>query len=151
LKRNIVMGLDMYLSAKRYMWYNETELKGQLGAPLALPEGLEVEQVNVKAAYWRKANQIHKWFVDNVQDGKDDCGSYSVDREQLLELIGLCKQVQADPTLAEQLLPTRSGFFFGPTEYDESYMMDIESTIEQLERALQLDEREYDFYYNASW
>ena len=25
-------------------------------------------------ASWRKANAIHKWFVDNVQDGVDDCG-----------------------------------------------------------------------------
>lgn len=23
--------------------------------------------------YWRKANHIHKWFVDCVQDGEDDC------------------------------------------------------------------------------
>ena len=30
--------------------------------------------VDVTCAYWRKANQIHAWFVDNVQQGNDDCG-----------------------------------------------------------------------------
>lgn len=145
------MGLDMYLSAKRYMWYNETELKDQLGAPIDLPEGIKVEEVTVQAAYWRKANQIHKWFVDNVQEGKDDCGTYDVERSQLLELIGLCKQIQADGKQAEELLPSRSGFFFGSTEYDEYYMHDINSTVIQLERALTLDEKQWCFQYHASW
>lgn len=145
------MGLDMYLSAKRYMWYNETELKDQVGDPLALPEGIQVEGVTVKAAYWRKANQIHLWFVNNVQEGKDDCGAYYVSRNQLLELIGLCKQIQADEKRAEELLPSRSGFFFGSTEYDEYYMHDINSTVIQLERALTLDEMQWTFEYQSSW
>jgi hypothetical protein len=151
LKRNIVMGLDMFLSAKRYMWYNETELANKVGAPLDLPEGIQAEEVSVKAAYWRKANAIHKWFVDNVQDGKDDCESYRVERDQLLELIDICKQIQADSSLAEELLPTRSGFFFGSTEIDEYYMHDINSTVIQLERALTLDEMQWTFEYYASW
>lgn len=145
------MGLDMYLSAKRYMWYNETELKDQVGDPLALPEGIKVEEVIAQAAYWRKANQIHLWFVNNVQEGKDDCGAYYVSRDQLLELIGLCKQIQADEKLAEELLPSRSGFFFGSTEYDEYYMHDINSTVIQLERALTLDVKQWSFEYRASW
>lgn len=145
------MGLDMYLSAKRYMWYNETELANQVGAPLALPEGIEAQEVIVKAAYWRKANQIHLWFVNNVQEGKDDCGAYYVSRDQLLELIGLCKQVQVDEKRAMELLPSRSGFFFGSTEYDEYYMHDINSTVIQLERALTLDKMQWSFEYQASW
>lgn len=145
------MGLDMYLAAKRYMWYNETELKEQIGAPLILPEGIKVEEVSVQAAYWRKANQIHKWFVDNVQDGKDDCGTYSVGRDQLIDLIVLCKQVQAEPNRTEELLPCKSGFFFGAVEYDKFYMHDIISTIVQLERALLLDEKKWEFTYTASW
>lgn len=145
------MGLDMYLSAKRYMWYNEMSLSDQCGAPLDLPAGMKVKEVAVEAAYWRKANQIHLWFVNNVQDGNDDCGTYDVERDQLLELIGLCKQIQADEKLAEELLPTRSGFFFGMTEYGEYYMHDINSTVIQLERALTLDERQWSFEYHASW
>lgn len=37
--------------------------------------------------YWRKANQIHKWFVDNVQDGNDDCGRYYVSKDNLKNLL----------------------------------------------------------------
>ena len=42
---------------------------------------------------WRKANQIHNWFVENVQNGKDDCGTYEVSKEQLETLLDICKNV----------------------------------------------------------
>ena len=45
-------------------------------------------------AYWRKANAIHKWFVDVVQRGKDNCESYVVSREQLERLLQKCKIVK---------------------------------------------------------
>ena len=145
------MGLDMYLSAKRYMWYNEDELKEQVAKVFPdLPEGIKPKEVVLEAAYWRKANQIHKWFVNNVQDGKDDCGDYWVSRDDLEKLLGICKAVRETPSLGEELLPTQSGFFFGGTEYDEWYMEDINSTIEQLERALKLD-KQWDFEYHSSW
>ena len=44
--------------------------------------------------YWRKANAIHKWFVDNIQDGEDDCGYYEVASEQLEELLNICKLIK---------------------------------------------------------
>lgn len=47
-------------------------------------------------AYWRKANQIHKWFVDNVQDGEDDCGDYEVSEEQLRDLLAVCVTVKVN-------------------------------------------------------
>ena len=43
----------------------------------------------------RKANHIHQWFVDNVQDGVDDCYTYEVTKEQLEELLDVCKGVLA--------------------------------------------------------
>jgi hypothetical protein len=140
----------MYLSAKRYMWYNEDALKEQVAAPFNLPEGIKPKEVIVEAAYWRKANQIHKWFVDNVQGGEDECKPHDVSRDDLEELISVCKQVQDSPGLAPALLPTSSGFFFGGTEYGEWYMIDINNTIEQLERALNLDDGWY-FEYRSSW
>ena len=50
---------------------------------------------------WRKANHIHKWFVDNVQDGNDDCGRYEVTKEQLEVLLWTCKAVLAGSTLVK--------------------------------------------------
>lgn len=30
-----------------------------------------------EVAYWRKANHIHNWFVQNIQDGIDDLLDYA--------------------------------------------------------------------------
>ena len=51
---------------------------------------------------------------------------------------------------AEKLLPTQGGFFFGSTEYDEWYLHDCKSTVEQLDRALRLPDGWY-FEYQSSW
>ena len=45
------------------------------------------------AIQWRKANAVHKWFVDNVQDGNDDCGSYVVTVDDLVKLHDVCQEV----------------------------------------------------------
>ena len=52
------------------------------------------DSISEEVAYWRKANQIHKWFVDNVQNGEDDCGEYVVSKEQLEELLSICEEVE---------------------------------------------------------
>lgn len=44
-------------------------------------------------AYWRKANSVHKWLVDNVQGGADDCGYYEVTKDKLEELFKTCNKV----------------------------------------------------------
>lgn len=43
--------------------------------------------------YWRKANQIHNWFVQNVQGGEDDCEFYEVSQSKLIELRDTCQKV----------------------------------------------------------
>jgi hypothetical protein len=98
--------------------------------------------------YWRKANQIHKWFVDNVQKGNDDCKEYYVSEEKIKELYDLCTQINSNPEKAEELLPSHPGFFFGSYEYDEYYIKDIKHTIEILEPLLNSDNS---IYYSSSW
>jgi hypothetical protein len=116
-------------------------------------------------AYWRKVNAVHRWFVDNVQDGTDDCKEYYVGREKLEELLDICRRIweasdlgtpeeqedmlgnsyQAYPHakvnkhLANELLPPQSGFFFGDTELDQWYLHGIKETIDQLEALLDPD------------
>jgi hypothetical protein len=151
------MGLDMYLSKKTYVKYWEhngddnyevTVTKG--GKPVDGIQPKRVKYIEEEIGYWRKANQIHRWFVDNIQGGKDDCGEYYVDSEKLKELLDICRSVSIDHSLAEKLLPTGSGFFFGGTSYDEWYFADINNTIEILEEAL--NENSGDgFYYSSSW
>jgi hypothetical protein len=106
--------------------------------------------VEVTCAYWRKANQIHSWFVREIQGGEDNCGEYYVSSDKLIELLAICKHSleNKDPAL---LLP-QGGFFFGSTDIDEWYWNDIKSTISQLERILALPEFDnLSFYYNSSW
>jgi hypothetical protein len=145
------MGLDMYLNAKRYMWYNEDELKDVVGAAFPeLPEGAKIKTVTAEVGYWRKANAIHKWFVEKVQEGTDDCGNYYVSREHLEELRNQCQKVIDDPNLAEKTLPTQSGFFFGNTDYNEYYIQDLQETVDICNRALALPEN-WDLEYHSPW
>ena len=103
-------------------------------------------------ADWRKANHIHKWFVDNVQNGEDDCWYYEVTREQLEVLLETCKTVINDFRLAESLLPTTSGFFFGSTDYNKWYLEDVEHTIEVVENLLDTTDFENEMImYHSSW
>ena len=106
--------------------------------------------VEVTCAYWRKSNQIHKWFVDNVQGGNDNCGEYYVSNEKLNQLRETCRQAlfAKDPSL----LPPQAGFFFGSYDIDEWYWQDIKDTIKKIDRVLALpDMSKLSFYYTSSW
>lgn len=51
-------------------------------------------RIKEEVGYWRKANQIHNWFVENIQNGVDDCDYHrEVREEDLLELLDVCKTV----------------------------------------------------------
>jgi len=145
------MGLDMYLRAERYIWYNEDEIKDEVKKSFPeLPDGAEIKQVEAEIGYWRKANAIHDWFVKTVQDGVDECQKSFVSREDITKLRDLCQRVTDNHELAPTLLPTRNGFFFGDTSYSEWYFEDVKSTIDICNRALALPD-EWDLYYRSSW
>lgn len=100
------MGLDMYLSARRYTSeFSDKEANGKLSSiadDLLPPDGnFGAIVISRDVAYWRKANQIHAWFVAKVQDGKDDCGTYDVAREQLEELRDTCLKVLGGISLVD--------------------------------------------------
>lgn len=145
------MGLDMYLYARRYLFTkDDAEIAEQVRDLANVPDGFEVKEIKLEAGYWRKANQIHRWFVHNIQEGKDDCGNYYVDRQSLKDLQELCNKVIHNKDLAATELPTESGFFFGNTEYDDWYYSDLSETVDIIDKALSLG-REWDFEYHSSW
>lgn len=150
------MGLDMYLTRSTYVknWDHMTDEEKTVmtisGSRTKHIKPERVSEIVESLAYWRKANHIHKWFVDNVQDGEDDCKEYYVSREQLTQLLDLCKRVDDDHTLAPELLPTQGGFFFGDTSYDECYFEDIKHTINVLEDILK-EESDAGMWYQSSW
>jgi len=137
-----------------------------------------------EVGYWRKANQIHNWFVENVQNGEDDCDYHrEITISDFQSLRRLCKKVldslnlkdgtiengytyengiktpileegkvATNTELADELLPTCEGCFFGGTNYDEYYAEDLERTIKIIDKVLE----ETDFntemiYYCSSW
>ena len=154
------MGLDMYLSKKTYVqnWshmapeqrHSVTVKCGGVDVPHIKPE--RVSYIEEQIHSWRKSNQIHRWFVDNVQGGLDNCEEYFVSRDNLKELLQDCRRALENRESASDILPTAEGFFFGSTEYDEFYFQDIEETAEMLEKLLEEEpENECDFYYQSSW
>jgi len=152
------MGLDMYLHAKKYV-SNYDFYPADKPVNAAIKKALGVEHLNnddasisvdITVGYWRKANQIHAWFVDNCQDGRDECQESYVDRDKLVELRDLC--AEALETKNAKLLEPRSGFFFGSTEVDEWYWSDLEHTKDTLTSILDDNSlKNFDFYYQASW
>lgn len=56
-----------------------------------------------------------------------------------------------DSKVAMELLPPGEGFFYGSQELDEWYKQDIEYSIELFVKALELKNKDYDIYYDASW
>jgi len=151
------MGLDMYLRKNYYVknWTHMTDdekhaitvLKG--GKSSSIPTD-KIVSIQTEEMYWRKTNAIHQWFVDNVQEGEDDCGSYYVSEEQLQELLRLVTEVLQDHSKAPELLPTQEGFFFGTTDYEGWYYQDLEYTKKELERVLACKD-DGSFEYHSSW
>ena len=206
------MGLDMYLNIHS-RWYDYGD-----GILVKKPHpGTDVNKVEtVKVThevYWRKANQIHNWFVENVQDGDDNCEEYDVTTSDIENLLAKCKRVidevcevdkylhldkrqlnkykkelekfgnhdhddeianlekkipinfdlltndiiylytyrltKKQSEVAESILPTRDGFFFGTTQYKCSYIVDVLDTIKKLEKVLNSDYRY--LTYCSSW
>lgn len=159
------MGLDMYLKRECYVSPFDFENRDQADSfnvsvtinyksgktgtktfnASGKPEfGITVE---LPIAYWRKANAVHRWFIENCGRGDPNCTRMYVPYEKIIELVETCKQIRADHSKAPTLLPTQEGFFFGSTEYDEWYFNDIDLTISQLENLTDTGM----LYYEASW
>ena len=160
------MGLDMYLEARKYVSgyshrpldeqneYEEVLHSAGLSRADLPDEASPFATININVAYWRKANQIHAWFIHTHAEGVDDCKPvYLGGLEVLQNLREICQEVLDDKTKASDLLPSASGFFFGGTDYDEYYFADLENTIEQLDKLLTNPKFAdgWEFYYHASW
>jgi hypothetical protein len=111
------------------------------------------------AIYWRKANAVHGWFVDNCQDGVDECQETPVHPEQLAALHSTCQRALAayaagDLDVAAEILSPRAGFFFGSTDVDEFWAQDVEHTVREIERVITAAARidgVVEFSYRSSW
>jgi len=176
------MGLDMYLEKEIFIRDNKYNVViKKNGVQL---DTSKVTTIKFEVGYWRKANHIHNWFVENVQDGTDDCERYYVNKEHLQKLLNTCKEVVEKAKLEDgktyagttyldgeqiehyengkiisnvneiaQLLPTKSGFFFGSEQYDGFYLESVKETIQILEPLLEedVDDWTISYHYTSSW
>lgn len=112
--------------------------------------GLDIILLKTKSteiANFRKVNFLFKFFEDKIGDRNPT--TIEVTTEDLCELRDRCSKVLLDHTLAEELLPTCSGFFFGSTEYDDGYFKDVLRVLDICESLLKhpLDDGErYELY-----
>ena len=150
------MGLDMYLKARRYFSkHADSSVFENVAKAANIESFIDAEDcgfvsIDFTVGYWRKANSIHKWFVDNVQDGVDKCQLSYVSRENLKKLLQTCEAVLATREDATRLLPTANGFFFGGTDYGDFYISDLNDTVSIIKKALDMPEI-FEFTYQASW
>ena len=147
------MGLDSYLYKKKYI--NSSSLTNVNENNITL-EGINIPikdlcYLTYECLYWRKENHIHQFFVENCQNGVDDCRPSYVARETLEDLLDRCKKITADNSLSEELLPVQPGFFFGSTEYDSFYFDSIICLTLQLETLLNETDDSWEFEYHSSW
>lgn len=149
------MGLDCYLNKKTGTHFDgkaEVTTSNLNGSETTTQSFDNVVAIIQEVGYWRKANQIHNYFVSHFQE-KDDCRpSRYFDFEELAILRDICKQVLADHSKAEELLPSQSGFFFGGTDYDEWYFKDLENTIKIIDDIeAKYGTNSYGYFYESSW
>ena len=112
--------------------------------------GLDITLYKTKAtkiADFRKVNFLFKFFEDGI--GENNPTTIEVTKEDLEDLRDRCSKVLLDHTLAETLLPTCPGFFFGSTEYDDGYFKDVLRVLDTCETLLKQpldDEEGYELY-----
>jgi len=182
------MGLDQYLTAKVYVGAKYAAVKQgclEVQESCFLEEDKQtadfkkcvvyptsnISSIIYDIGYWRKANWIHKWFVDNVQYGNDDCGEYSISEEQLNDLDELCHDIlgkflqvvehrldkkELISYIKEHLCPC-DGFFFGSNSLEDEddlsyYEQSLHDTIKFISIAKKyIDKYCAGIFYRASW
>lgn len=84
--------------------------------------------------YYRKVNFLYAFFSEKLDN--EECLVTRHDCEQIIKYGELILE-NKDLDLAKRLLPTQSGFFFGSTEYDDYYFMDVKDVVEQFKEYLE--------------
>nr|DAP07744.1 MAG TPA: hypothetical protein [Caudoviricetes sp.] len=113
-KVNDFSAIDYYFANEAFDYYAEKELAKSNGWKFdfslikdwGIPETMTEEKIkplqNIYSkkstifetvASLEKANQIHAWFVNNIQNGIDDNSYYFVTEDDFLELKEICEKV----------------------------------------------------------
>jgi hypothetical protein len=87
-----------------------------------------------------------------------------VEQEDVEDIITKCQEIlrakkkgdnldegETPESLAAELLPTQSGFFFGGTDYDKYYFYDVKDCLNQMKKFLKLVKKGGTNYVIFSW
>ena len=138
---NTILGIASLISdgeietAKKTYDLSDVELAEKL-APLQrerneLHDEIIASDPRTEIAYFRKVNFLMTYF-----GYEGNCEYKLIEKAEVEELIDRCKKVLDNHELAGELLPTASGFFFGSTNYDDWYFLDVENVRMTFERML---------------
>lgn len=133
------MGLDIrFEKAKRHRVEETKERLNDIEKELENANYSSVEEFNSlnneydelnpwkEVAYFRKVNFLLPFF-----EYGENCSRLEIDDYKIDELLDKCKQVLEDHSLAETLLHTQDGFFFGSIEYDDWYFDDVKEVYDK--------------------
>lgn len=150
------MGLDMFMSAEKFVVGEvyASDRDKMTYQVLTTAMGMTEDEtsslrrksltVSIGVGYWRKAHDIHGWFVENVQDGVDNCGEYYVSRTSLTELKEGIERVLADPDEYQDEFSTTE-------DWDSDVELVFKDTLTQIEDWLSPKYDGWEFRYSSSW
>jgi hypothetical protein len=162
------MGLDQYLDKVKYFGYENSHYKNEKEKTKIIINGKkypsDIHSIKYSVTTWRKFSALHKWMVDNVQEGVDDCKTYFVSRYLLKDLNNLLKKTieetvknsrkyiqtenkdDIDKSIALKLFPPPS------ENIDDYYFEEVIRTQKLLQKLIDShDFRIWDYYYDSSW
>ena len=97
--------------------------------------------------YFRKVNCVYRYFEDKLTDE-----TAWVTKDECEDIVKRCSAVLENPDLASELMPTRSGFFFGSTEYDKYYFSDLKDVRKQFKSFIKYFKTDDDLMFiHMSW
>lgn len=97
--------------------------------------------------YFRKVNCVYRYFEDKLTDE-----TAWVTKDECEDIVKRCSAVLENPDLASELMPTRSGFFFGSTEYDKYYFSDLKDVRKQFKSFIKYFKTDDDLVFiHMSW
>lgn len=137
------MGLDMYLHARKMVYYNRWDENAK---PLT-EDGFPVSDIVLEMGYWRKHPNLHGHIVNTYAEGVDECQEIELTADDLLEI---AKSIRA------KSLPHTDGFFFGDSSWHDGKEEEYAAIFEKAAAWLSAEfDRQKEFYrsvyYRASW
>lgn len=127
--------------------YNDDELTSEVVVTVPKKTGYAGDYFNMgkfeskNVAYFRKVNFLLPFF-----GYEENCSDIEIDKYQVEDLVNACQTIldtlktsgtQVATEVANEMLPTEGGFFFGSTEYDEWYFKDVEYVRNEFTRILE--------------